>query len=536
MHKPRKYFRRVLPFLLLLLIAAALRTVHLEGRLLEVDEAFSIRLANLELNSLIERTSLDVHPPAFYLILKLWVALFGNSLTVIRALGVFLSLLTIPACVFLFNELKKHDIETARSEAGYPAVFAASLPAFHLLHVSAGQVARMYSLGILATSLSGLFLLRWIRREKKLDAVGFVFFSCLLLYTHNFGLFTVCAYFAYFLWTAMDRRRRGQLAISSCVRSVSIFFVIALIYSPWIRVILFQTQDVSTNYWIPDLTLELGMNAFFLWLSGLPDFGVSFWLTDESWFSFVISVTILALLISTFPNRVSNPVVFALTTSIVPWLGCLLHYWVFGQSILLVRCLSFANVGLILASAVFYSSSDSKLVQRAWIAFIGLLVINSFFLQSPNLRNDSDDSIIAAMQYLKVEAREGDVIEVANPAEVLRIGYYLERYDVDVPLFCRFKHGDGHDTHVAALSQSEIDVPAQDGIQTRWRIGFEQVFRTESDTEAYLLAREFPGNGGAAFFVRKQLNEGLTNLKNSSNNSLSFKRTACPFDTCEVIR
>ena len=39
-----------------------------------------------------------------------------------------------------------------------------------------------------------------------------------------------------------------------------------------------------------------------------------------------------------------------------------------------------------------------------------------------------------------------------------------------------------------------------------------------------------------AFFVRKQLNEGLTNLKNSSTNSLSFKRTACPFDTCEVIR
>lgn len=48
------------------------------------DEAFTIQLLKKNLAGIIEGTAIDVHPPLYYLYLKLWITIFGNSLIAMK--------------------------------------------------------------------------------------------------------------------------------------------------------------------------------------------------------------------------------------------------------------------------------------------------------------------------------------------------------------------------------------------------------------------------------------------------------------------
>ncbi|MEH1893595.1 MAG: glycosyltransferase family 39 protein [Nostoc sp.] len=45
------------------------------------------------------------HPPLYYIIARLWMEIFGNSVTTIRSLSVFISLLVFPCVYWLCREL-----------------------------------------------------------------------------------------------------------------------------------------------------------------------------------------------------------------------------------------------------------------------------------------------------------------------------------------------------------------------------------------------------------------------------------------------
>src|SRR6266542_3589812 len=52
------------------------------------DEAYSILLAKQPVADLIHLTSIDTHPPLYYLVLKLWAGLFGWGEFALRSLSV----------------------------------------------------------------------------------------------------------------------------------------------------------------------------------------------------------------------------------------------------------------------------------------------------------------------------------------------------------------------------------------------------------------------------------------------------------------
>jgi len=88
-------FWRWLPLLAVVAVGLAVRFYRLDGPVIGHDEAFSWRLTEYSVGELVQRTGADVHPPLYYVLLKGWCAVFGDSLGALRGLSVVFGLLAI---------------------------------------------------------------------------------------------------------------------------------------------------------------------------------------------------------------------------------------------------------------------------------------------------------------------------------------------------------------------------------------------------------------------------------------------------------
>src|SRR5436190_1065119 len=97
-----RFVRPHLNFLLMigvLMLAAGLRFHMLDHQSLWNDEGNSLRLAQRSIPDLIAASRLDIHPPGYYLALKGWLILTGDSEFALRSLSALAGVLTI-ACVY----------------------------------------------------------------------------------------------------------------------------------------------------------------------------------------------------------------------------------------------------------------------------------------------------------------------------------------------------------------------------------------------------------------------------------------------------
>ena len=117
-----------------------------------LDEGASLMFAKLSLPQLFEAIKSDFHPPLFYLLLKFWLPVSGNSEWLIRLPFIIIATLTIPVVYMLCQSLfgKKSLV---------PAV-ASLLLAINPLHIYYSQELRMYSLATLLVVLSWYFLIK----------------------------------------------------------------------------------------------------------------------------------------------------------------------------------------------------------------------------------------------------------------------------------------------------------------------------------------------------------------------------------------
>lgn len=125
--------------LLLMAVALFVRCYRLALPVLSVDEAFSWRLAQYAPADLIRRTAADVHPPLYYLLLKVWLAVAGDSPGSLRGFSVLWSVLTIPLLYLVCREILvegEPGQECAALGWRGGAFFSAALLTFHLAQVT----------------------------------------------------------------------------------------------------------------------------------------------------------------------------------------------------------------------------------------------------------------------------------------------------------------------------------------------------------------------------------------------------------------
>ena len=165
-----KLKRNTLALLLLvssvIILAAFLRFHLLDAQSFWNDEGNTARLSERSLALIIEGTASDIHPPLYYVLLRGWRELVGESEFALRSFSAFAGILTIPVVIALGRML-------AGKRPYLVALIAGLATALNPALVYYSQEARMYALlGFLGT-LSTLLLVKWLRISFQFSVTSF---------------------------------------------------------------------------------------------------------------------------------------------------------------------------------------------------------------------------------------------------------------------------------------------------------------------------------------------------------------------------
>jgi uncharacterized membrane protein len=222
-----------------LLLAAVLRFQLLDAQSFWNDEGNSARLSERSLSLIIEGTASDVHPPLYYLLLRGWRELAGETEFTLRALSAFLGIGLVAVAYSLGRQLIG---PTGRGAALIGAFLVAVNPA--LIYYS--QEARMYELLAFLALLSTLLLARFLqdRSRRFALAAGYVIVAAAGLYTHYFFPAVLLAQnLVYGLWL-YDKRESGRAALWREARAwLLMMLATLLIYLPWLPIFFRQAGD-----------------------------------------------------------------------------------------------------------------------------------------------------------------------------------------------------------------------------------------------------------------------------------------------------
>ena len=230
--------------ILVLLVALSF---FLRTRALEVgfwiDEGLSVGIASFPLSEIPGVLRMDGSPPLYYLLLHLWMDVFGTSEPATHALSVLFALLAVPAALWAGTTIFGRRV-------GWLAALLAALNPFLTIYA---QETRMYSLVILLSILAtGAFVNAFVLRRRAYVAV-FAALLAVMLYTHNWSLFfTVGTLAALAVAARASAERRALLRDASFAYGAA-----ALVYLPWVPTLVYQALHTGAPWSNPPSPLEL---------------------------------------------------------------------------------------------------------------------------------------------------------------------------------------------------------------------------------------------------------------------------------------
>jgi mannosyltransferase len=229
-------------------VGTALRAWQITLRSLWFDEAFSWRLIQFSWPEMFTRAAADVHPPLYYIVVRVWSVVFSDSLLALRSFSVVAAAATI-AAAYLFGAY------AFRSR--WTGLLAAALVAFSPWQIQFAWEARMYTLGTALVLLTTWLLVHAVRDEKQpLWWLAYAFAAAAFAYIHYYALFSLIAQ-ALFVLLVILVRTRGRLGEMLHWRlpwlALGAAAGIVVLYVPWLPVFLRQNSQVQASYWIPPL-------------------------------------------------------------------------------------------------------------------------------------------------------------------------------------------------------------------------------------------------------------------------------------------
>ena len=205
-------------FMAIALLYIAARLWRLTASCLWFDEIFTVHAARHSWGEMLSFVAADVvHPPLFYGLLKIWIAVAGESLICLRLFPFLISVAAIVPLVLLCRALQLPAAETN---------LALLLLAVNGYSIKYAQEVRMYSLLFFLTLCSLWLFVRFVqanaRPRKVLMALSAV--NLLLVFTHYFGWMVLAGELAFILIWQRERLKPFLISILALV----------LCFSPWI--------------------------------------------------------------------------------------------------------------------------------------------------------------------------------------------------------------------------------------------------------------------------------------------------------------
>lgn len=197
------------------------------------DEAFTINTIRENFTEMIHITAMDVHPPLYYVIVKIFAELFGYTGTIYHLASVVpYGIILILGVTIIWKWFGK--------ETSFILVSFASLLT---ISIQMNVEVRMYSWGALFVLVAYLALYKLLTDEKKYVWIIFVLASLAAAYTHYYCLISVAFYYLVIIINTLVRERKHmRKMLVACLVTI-------LAYLPWFFTLLETFQRSTDNFW-----------------------------------------------------------------------------------------------------------------------------------------------------------------------------------------------------------------------------------------------------------------------------------------------
>ena len=196
------------------------------------DESFSVFHAQQTIPELYERLLFDRNPPLYFFTLHFWIKLFGLNLFYLKGLSALFSVGTA-AVIYLFAK---------RFLNLFSAVVASVFFLLSTIQLTMSHELRAFALIGLLCVMSFYFFLATLEKPKKLNLIILAIVNLLLMFTHYMSVFIPLVEFVCSFCFYKTNKKGFRYVVYS-------FFISALMYAPWIKIVIENIPDAG-SFWL----------------------------------------------------------------------------------------------------------------------------------------------------------------------------------------------------------------------------------------------------------------------------------------------
>ncbi len=230
-----------LPFLFLFLVFSAYCLYRLDFSDLWSDEIYTLTMINGPLWELPAKLQNDLHPPLYYLLLKGFTAVAGESAYSLRLFSVIALLLTIVTgyCVGkrLFGRRGALCLCLMMMATPMPVIFS--------------HQARMYTWAAFAVTGLFLYALLYLQTGNRRHLLYLLLFTLMAMYMHYYSL--AAAFIANVMVFGLMVNKKDHIYAMG---------VAAVLYLPWLWWVGVQVQKVQQAFWAPEVSMATLLSCF----------------------------------------------------------------------------------------------------------------------------------------------------------------------------------------------------------------------------------------------------------------------------------
>ncbi|PXV62206.1 dolichyl-phosphate-mannose-protein mannosyltransferase [Dysgonomonas alginatilytica] len=197
------------------------------------DEAYTIAIVQYSFSDIWKITAIDVHPPLYYFMLKIFTGIFGDSLFTMR---IFSNLGIMACCILGIFPIKRLFGEKV---AFTFILLMVLMPVNQYL----GVEIRMYSWAMFFVLACSVYGYETFQKKTLICYSKMTFFAICAAYTHYYALIAIFSIFLILIIYLLGRRR-------TIVRPLLFAIILLLAYIPWIPVLASQLYSVHQNFWV----------------------------------------------------------------------------------------------------------------------------------------------------------------------------------------------------------------------------------------------------------------------------------------------
>lgn len=474
---------------IVLLLATLLRFYNNTAIALWHDEAFSALMPQYSWGEMFYRLGLDVHPPLYYIVLKVWIAFTGDSLVALRLFSVIFGVLTVWAGYKFVN-----SAFGSKKLALLSAFFLALNP----FQIQYAVEARMYTLGTFLILLSSYLLVRALDNKKYWLWYGIAVAAA--IYTHYYLLFSVAAQGLFILLYLLKSRPPRRIKI--LWRAAGAYLLALILFLPWLKTFLKQVGRVEENYWIPALGKWSVPGT--IWKMAFGGQGIRN--------SVLLAATIVSIfLIIYFLKKVRSfqkwHVFLGLT---IPFVAAILIS--LRTNLYLDRYFVFASLYFVILLTVV--AAQFKRFKTLWIITLAIATVFTFFKNWSDLDIKNKPGMAEAARYINSNVKASDLIYVGSSFVYFTFKYY-NKTSISPLLYAPGNlESIPHFSGTALLTNSDLITnfnlaPRNSNIYLLWTTGFggskPEVPKTWQETSEVSYP-DAPGFKGQIFVTKYKIN------------------------------